>query len=176
MQDLAHEPSIGAASHALHDLTHEGFLGRFPARSDEILRSSQHLVDDRLELLAAQLRHAEKRNRLRRAGAGAGYLTDESRQCFLRETSRFHQREEFPQMIHGNSIDVESFPSKLAECVEEDRGDELRLAELARDHLEGGIAPFLDELTGLLLPNPIFSGEPRDPALGVLREVLADPP
>src|SRR5438093_12101992 len=79
-------------------------------------------------------------------------------------------------MVHGNSVDVESFPSKLAECVEEDRGDELRLAELVRDHLERSIAPFLDELTGLLLVNPIFPDEPRDHDVGFLGEVLADPP
>src|SRR2546425_9493037 len=79
-------------------------------------------------------------------------------------------------MVHRNSVDVESFPSKLAERVEEDRGDELCLAELARDHLESGVAPFLDVLAGLLLMNPIFSGEPCNRDVGPLGKMLANPP
>src|SRR3989442_15999747 len=79
-------------------------------------------------------------------------------------------------MVHRNSVDVESFPSKLAERVEEDRGGELCLAELARDHLESGVAPFLDVLAGRLLVYPIFSGWPFNHDAGPLGEMLANPP
>src|SRR5438552_12177049 len=79
-------------------------------------------------------------------------------------------------MVQGNFIDVESFSSKLSKRVEEDRGDELRLSELVRDHLESGVAPLLDELPSLLLVNPVFPSEPRDRDVGPFGEVLADPP
>src|SRR5207245_10349036 len=84
--------------------------------------------------------------------------------------------EEFPQMVQGNFIDVESFSSKLSKRVEEDRGDELRLPELVRDHLESGVAPLLDELPGLLLENPVLLSEPRNRNVGPFGEVLAGPP
>src|SRR5437773_11272668 len=79
-------------------------------------------------------------------------------------------------MVQGNFIDVESFSSKLSKRVEEDRGDELRLSELVRDHLESGVAPLLDELPSLLLVNPVFPSEPRDRDVGPFGGVLADPP
>src|SRR5207245_4419705 len=84
--------------------------------------------------------------------------------------------EEFPQMVQGNFIDVESFSSKLSKRVEEDRGDELRLPELVRDRLESGVAPLLDELPGLLLVNPVLLSEPRNRDVGPFGEALADPP